>query len=455
MKANLLSWQKLLMVPPLLLGTAVLIFFVVFQGGAEQAPAVERKRVLQVIEVPQVDLVPRVLVYGTAQPGRTWRAVARLKGHVQWVNAKLKSGAMIKKDEVLLKIDETEYKLVTAQIAAEIKQVDAQLAEMKASEDNYRASQTIEQRSLELARAEWLRVKSLSQRKSASRSDLNKTERDYLVQKQNVQTIENALSLLPAQRDALKASQEVKKNKLAQAELDLKRTILKAPFNCRLAEVSIEKGQYLSAGERLFEAYSTDFAELEAQFSMEKGRVLIDPKFRKALTGLPDFNLLRELFKIEATIRLRQGSFVAEWKGTFDRFREQLDPKTRTIGVIFRVDRPYENLIPGKRPPILKGAFCEVEVRAKSRKALIIPVSAFHNGAVYFVNDKNRLERRKIDIHFAQGNFLVVKKGLRKAERIIVSPPMPAIDGMLVEPVTDDQLIETLVEAASGKGELR
>ena len=120
------------------------------------------------------------------------------------------------------------------------------------------------------------------------------------------------------------------------------------------------------------------------------------------------------------------------------------------------VDKPYEQAIPGKRPPLVQGMYCEAELRGDVRKAqIIIPRSALHNGHVYVVGTDSRLGRRKVEVAFAQSSFLCLKNGLEEGETLIVSDPTPAIEGLLVEPVVDERLQQRLVSQATAEGGLK
>ena len=126
--------------------------------------------------------------------------------------------------------------------------------------------------------------------------------------------------------------------------------------------------------------------------------------------------MVRAVFDVEAIVRLRTGDFVVEWDGRFDRIREELDLQTRTLRVVIAVDRPYENVVPGKRPPLSPGMFCEVELRGQPRPdQVVVPRGSVRDGAVYLVNDANRLERRPVEVAFSQGGFSVISEGLPAA----------------------------------------
>jgi multidrug efflux pump subunit AcrB len=84
-----------------------------------------------------------------------WRAVAEVEGRVLEVHEHLKSGAMVQRGETLLTIDPAEYDLAVVRLEADIAQIQAQLAELETKAANDRASQEIEDASLQLAEREF------------------------------------------------------------------------------------------------------------------------------------------------------------------------------------------------------------------------------------------------------------------------------------------------------------
>lgn len=291
---------------------------------------------------------------------------------------------------------------------------------------------------------------------AVAESEFEATSRVVLSQQQSVQSLRSSLKILPAQRNALTASLDAKLAALGQAQLDLDRTVLKTPFDCRLGDVSLVEGQFVAAGQSLFEAYGSAVTEVEAQMPIDQVRTLLSPSEGPLDLTRDAMQAIRAVFDVEAIVRLRTGDFVVEWVGRFDRIREELDLQTRTLRVVIAVDRPYDNIVPGERPPLSPGMFCEVELRGAPRPDMVVvPRTSVRDSAVYLVNRENRLERRPVEIAFSQGGFSVIAKGLSGGESLIVSDPTPAIEGMLVKPTLDDQIRANLVTEAAGEGELR
>ncbi len=444
--------RRLLVIPPVAIGILVLAWFRSNAREPQRKPEVEEARVLRVIEVPRCDVVPRVDAYGTARPGQIWRAVSEVRGRVTQVHPELRAGSVVRAGEEILRLDRTEYDLTVTQLNADIAQAQAQLAELDARESNDKASLVIEHKVLVLATEEEARLKKLAKEDAATQAELDAQTRQTLNQQQQVQALENALNLAPSQKDAINATIAAKQASLKQAEIDAAKTTIVAPFDCRLADVSIDVGQFLAAGEALFEAHSTALAEIEAQVPVDQASTLIVPRDSPLGTELPSMDDVRSIFQIRARVTNATGNDAASWDAKFLRVRETIDAQTRTVGIVVGVERPYEKIIPGRRPPLLNGTFCRITLTGEPRAGqVVVPRSAIRDGGVYVLDEDDRLRRRDIVVQFAQGSFAVISSGLQGGESLIVSDPTPAVDGMLVGAKSDGDLLAALVAEATAK----
>jgi multidrug efflux pump subunit AcrA (membrane-fusion protein) len=445
--------RRWLLIPPLLLGVAAAVLLIARRQPPRREAVSEAVHPLRVIEVTELDVIPRALGYGTAEPAQVWQAVSEVHGRVVEIHPQLQAGSMIKQGELLLRIDPSEYELAVAEIEADIGRVEAELEKLAIAEENDRASLKIEDASLAVAEAELQRLESLFRRNAASNADVDKQKRGVLAQRQGRQSVQNALRLVPQRRKSLESERAVKQAALRRAQLDVTRSVIRAPFDCRLGDVEIQLEQVLAAGKTLFEAHGTAVAEIEAQIPLDQLRKLIDPEHGVRTPVMMSPQTVQRLFNFQVLVRYQSGDFRVSWEGRVVRLREQLDPRTRTIGLIVAVDKPYEQAIPGQRPPLVQGMFCEVELRGKpQRQQLLIPRSALHDDHVYVVDHEHRLRRRPVTIAFTQSDFFCVQDGLEAGETLVVSDPTPVIEGSLTAPVDDAATAQRLAAQARGEG---
>ena len=424
-------WRALWVVPPIILGIVVLVWL----AGGKQPPAKaergEPTHTVRVIEVPLLDLVPIAEGYGPVVPARVWAAVSQVKGRVVQIHPRLRDGEILPEGTLLLRIDPVDYELALAQARAELGSLEVQ-------EQNARASLDIEERGLLLARQDLERKRKLVGQGTTSESVVDEAERAMLGARRSVQNLENTLALIPAQRQLLDA-------KAARAERDLEHTGIQAPFNMRVANLAVEADQFVTTGQTLFEGDAVDRVEIEAQMAMSSlrrlfiGRADIKVDFARLTSRLP------ELLGFKPLVRLDLGNHVAEWEAELVRFGDEVDARTRTMGVVVAVDRPFEKIIPGYRPPLSKGMFIQVVLRGKSQTPrLVVPRSAVRGGAVYVADQENRLRRRPVEVLFNQGRLSVIAKGLEPGELVLVSDLVPVVEGMLLQPEVDDDLTASL-----------
>jgi len=185
------SVKSLLKILPVVAALVAVVYLMTHRSGPTRKQGEELIRTLRIIEAPCVDLVPRAVGYGVAEPGWVWEAVAEVKGKVESIHPRLKSGELIEAKSVLIQIDPTEYELAVARLEASVEETQANLRELAEDEENTKRLISVEQRSLELAKKSLERKLEALKRNAISQDEVDREERNYLQQKQNVQQLEN------------------------------------------------------------------------------------------------------------------------------------------------------------------------------------------------------------------------------------------------------------------------
>jgi len=124
------------------------------------------------------------------------------------------------------------------------------------------------------------------------------------------------------------------------------------------------------------------------------------------------------------------------------------------------VDAPYEQAIPGERPPLVPGMFAEVELRGPVHPdCAVVPRHALRGAGMQYsvclVGEDGRLHTQSVEVEFATGGFAALRSGLHGGEVLILSDPTPAIDGMRVDAADDPLARQRLVDEATGASALR
>ena len=456
-----LSW--LFFAIPILVGGFLLYLSAINRKEPEKIPDRELARTLRVIEVQPITVIPRAIGFGESEAASSFQAIAEVKGKITELHRDLKSGSFIREGELLVAIDTTDIEITIQKLEAEIDRSEASVQELKANEENLKSAIAIEKSSLQLANRELERLRNLSGRNGAiSTAEIDTQQRSVLGQQQSVQNLQNSLNLLPAQIKSAEASTAVSRANLVASQRDLERCRIMAPFDCRIGAVELEVNEVVAVGQQLLTAQSIEKIEVEAQFGIDKVANLIRhrvdrPSFTNDLAANPQ-ELIRDFFALDVTLRYGSDENRISRDAKFERLREQLDDQARTIGIIVSIDLPYQREVDANAvgPPPVPGTYCEVELRGKPlEESFIVPRAAIRQAAVFLVDNENRLRKKTIEVKLVQQNFASIT-GLQPGDRIVVSDPTPAIEGMLVLPQLDHQLATSLrKEAQRGSSELK
>lgn len=447
------SFLKLLLMtlPIVGLGVGYLAYTVSNSPPPGQVPLVERATHVSVVLAETRTVRPAIRGFGRVEPARAHSAVAQVAGTAIYVNPALHRGEILPEGSVLVRLSPADFNLAIAQSRTAIRTAEARLAELTIAEGNYAASLEIEQQTLGLREQDLARAERLLEAGIAPETSRDTALSAVLAQRQRVQSVESSIALLPTQR-AVQAEQiTASELSLEQAELNLARTELILPYTARVSLIAVETGDFVRSGITVAELDGIDAAEVEAQINMSSLRTLLRlAAYSGGQLPLDSFAMMDAIRNLDltATVTLSLGGDTVSWDATLDRLSDTIDPRTGAVGVIVRVDDAYGAAEPGTRPPLTQGMFVEVALTAPALEGLTIPRTALRDGAVLLADADNRLQRVPVEPRLVQGDIVVVTEGLEAGARVLVSPPNPVIEGMLLVAHPDDALMQSL--AATG-----
>jgi len=133
----------------------------------------------------------------------------------------------------------------------------------------------------------------------------------------------------------------------------------------------------------------------------------------------------------------------ARWPATITRITGNIDSETGTIGIVVRVADAGFPDPETRRPALLNGSFVEVVLEGPPLEDQIaVPQSAirFEGSAPYLLvaDSDDRLARRDVSIGAEIDGRYVVMNGLSVGDRVVLSDPRPAANGLLLDLVESD-----------------
>jgi multidrug efflux pump subunit AcrA (membrane-fusion protein) len=139
------------------------------------------------------------------------------------------------------------------------------------------------------------------------------------------------------------------------------------------------------------------------------------------------------------------------WNGRIVRTEGELDPKSRMVHAVARVEDPYVREAGSERPPLAVGLFVEAEILGRRVGAAVtLPRAALRRNEpgpgepgrdghfVLVVTDESRLEFRPVELLRSEREQVVIGSGLASGERVCISPLLAPVDGMAVRVADED-----------------
>lgn len=327
----------------------------------------------------------RITSQGTVQPRTQSELIPEVSGRVVWMSPALVDGGRFQREEILARIDDADY--VTA-----LQRTKAVLQRTKVE--------------FEYAADELKRLRSLHKRELASQKQLDNARRAEQVASAN----------LGESRAALE-----------QAERDLARTEIKAPYDGLVRNEQVDIGQFIARGTSIGTIYATDYVEVRLPIAADQ---LIYTGLPVATSGhIPD--------AIQPTVLVSGllGGINLQWEGRLVRLDAEIDERSRMIYGVVRLRQDVDET----HPIIPVGLFVQADIRGRKVENIVrLPRSAMRDqNQVLVVDEENRLRFRQVSIMRLEHDDMIIDGGLENGELVCLSPLQTVVDGMLVKPVIE------------------
>ena len=251
---------------PVIAILVTLLLLVIFKFSQPEPPVKEKQEKTWTVQTHQLidgAKIPQLELYGQVESPYTATLTTIINADV--LSLEVKEGQVVNKDQLMIKLDEIDAKLTLDQRASDVAELEASIESENNRHKNDLSALKLEKSLVSLA------SKKLAREEKTSKSNLT-SQSSFDTQKQALQNQELALKSRelnvenhPARLAQLEAKLAQKRALLQQAERDLHRANVLAPFDGIVLSTSVSPGERVRPGEELLKLYSTDNVELRAQ----------------------------------------------------------------------------------------------------------------------------------------------------------------------------------------------
>lgn len=344
---------------------------------------------VNVIEVSVGEAPVQIRALGTIKPFQETNVNARVSSQVVYLSEHSDIGAIVKKGEVLVKLDPDTFE-------STLQAKKSELAKAKAAYQLEMGQQSV-------AKAEAEQLKQLSS--------------SFIGE-----VIISDLALRAPQLAQAKADVQAAEAALKKAQLDVDYTSIKAPYNAMVTERNVSLGSLANAQDTLMTLVGIDEYRIEAAVAIDK------------LTSL---NLKQN---VNTGVQITTTTGVVR-EGRIIRQVASLDAETRMGRVLIGIPDPLG--LKNNEPALILGDHAEVLFKAGSlENAVIVPRKALQpNDSIFVAKPAGQSEEedgetqyildiRNVDIAWKDLDNVYIRGGLAESEYVITSVIASPIQGM-------------------------
>ncbi|MCX8157276.1 MAG: efflux RND transporter periplasmic adaptor subunit [Verrucomicrobiae bacterium] len=379
-------------------GLGVSAYLVKTRKKPEPKPARRLPPLVRVLVVQPTQMQLSVHSQGVVTPRTEVTLAAQVEGRIVSVSRSWVVGGFVEQGEVLLQVDPKDYELALVRAEANVTAAQARLVREEAE--------------AQVARQEWRELHGEG------------PPPPLLVREPQLAEAKAALA-------AAKAAVE-------EAQWQLEKTRVTAPFAARVLSKSADVGQYVVRGTALGRLQAVDYAEVRLPIPVDQ----------LAFVELPmapeDYSSPGKM--PEVRLRGQIGGVEHAWTGRVVRTESQIDPQTRMWMAVARVEDPYQRRAGASpKPPLPAGLFVQAEIlgrrvenvyelprfalRGEAQVLVVKPLQPLDGAGVR--DGEGELEIRAVPVVRTTREQALVR-GLNPAELVCLSALDAPVNGMRV-----------------------
>lgn len=372
-----------------ILGAAVVVFALLTSIRKEppKKPVENLAMLVEVVELEPVDARFPVRSQGTVRPRTETVLSAEISGAVVEISPKFIPGGIFAADEVLMRIDPTNYRVAVTQAEA-----------------------LVRQRQIEYEGAK--RLKSQGYR----------AESEY------------------ASAAAALATAEAE---LVRAKRNLERTYIRLPYAGMVRGKEADLGQFVNPGSRLGVTFAIDYAEVRLPLT-DRDLAFVELPYAAEITATGESQ------GPDVVLSAEQRGRLVEWPAKIVRSEGVVDESSRVTYAVAKIDDPYALDSEQEPLPMGTFVTASIEGVAM-QGLLRVPRYALHgSNQLLFVDSEKRLRIRSVNIVRADSEYAYINGGAEAGERVILTAMESPINGMPVRIAGDESETGREKIAASG-----
>lgn len=355
-----------ILIPLIIIAVSVglAILLVSSKKEPEKKPEPDTRPIVDIISANPSNLSVQLASYGVVSPKYKTQLVTEVQGRLLELADVFVAGGMVKKGQVLARIEPADYQ-------ADLSQAQASLAQAQANLDEEIALG-------EVAKKEW---------------------QDF----QSGPAPELGLRVPQLKKE--QANVKYAQATLARAQRNLDRTVIRAPIDGIIKSRKVDLGQYITMGTTLGELYGTSIAEV---------RLPLNNNELAYLESIENPNT-----EVELTAQLAGKDMT--WQANIVRSEGIIDDTNRMVYLVAEINDPYQLVTKKSVLPLKYGTFVNANIHGREFENIVkLPRHLVKNNQVAIVKN-NVIEMRTVNVVRSDQKHAYIQQSIQPNEQISIT----------------------------------
>lgn len=377
-------WEILLLgvagVAVVAIGVAIAVFWMKNPPKPPRRPPVDSAQLVEVLPVELTREQAVIEVFGNVIPAREVDLVPRVSGEVVACHPAWYEGGIVKKGDLVIQLDDSDYRLNLVTQEAQLESAKYQLR--------------IEEGQQDVAAREW----------------------EILGMQDKASDLDRELALRQPHLREKKAQLLAAEAAVEQAELNLARTKIRAPFNAIILSADVETGDQAGTQTKLGHLVGTDTYWVQLSIATDELQWIDLPA-----SGSGSSTQAR-VYGTAGCVRMGQ---VLALLG-------DLEPQGRLARLLVEVEDPLDlKTESGQREPLVLGEYTRAELLGRFMEDVAaVPATALRDGRnAWIKTPEGKLVIREVEMVWRDENRVMLK-GLQEGEELVISEIPAPVEGM-------------------------
>ena len=365
----------------LVAGAAIILLIFNTEPEAQRSGATKQTAMLvNTVQVERSNFTPTISAMGTVVPSQDVMLSPRVGGQIIQLSENFTPGGYVEEGEMLLQIDPADYRNALQQRISELQQAQTNLE-------------------IEMGRQ-------------------NVARQDYELLDDSLTNENRSLVLREPQLNAARSNVQSAEAAVEQAELNLERTTIRAPFDAYILSRNVNLGSQVSPGDELARLVGRDTYWIETTVPLRHLRWIDVPQNGNG--GSP------------VTIRNRSVWDEGEYReGSLFRLVGTLTDETRLARILVEVPDPHgyeqEN---NDQPRLMIGSYVVADIQAQELQNVVrLSRDYVRQNDTIWVNENDTLRIRDTEILFRDANYAYITEGVEDGEHVVTTNLSTVVDG--------------------------